>query len=186
MFGPASISDDSDESDRCLAEHPSPEVWTSMHRLASRRPLRAPRLVASVLQRSTLPPGDPRSKSPRASPETLRSTVLPVTPASAGEEAEAQQASAADSGSFWEDAYLRRNVGILVGSQTLLNVGVSQIVPVRGRGGHAVHAHSAHSHTTRSPRPPCTRTPRDARRVRCRSFRSSRSRWVWAPPESAC
>lgn len=32
--------------------------------------------------------------------------------------------------SLWEDAALRRNVGILVGSQVLLNVGVSQVVPV--------------------------------------------------------
>lgn len=39
-------------------------------------------------------------------------------------------AAAGTSSSFWEDPYLRRNVSVLVGSQTLLNIGVSQVVPV--------------------------------------------------------
>ena len=38
--------------------------------------------------------------------------------------------SASSSGSIWEDVALRRDVGILVGSQMMLNVGVAQVVPV--------------------------------------------------------
>ena len=38
--------------------------------------------------------------------------------------------SASSSGSIWEDVALRRDVGILVGSQMMLNIGVAQVVPV--------------------------------------------------------
>ena len=77
-------------------------------------------LVTSPTQPSS--PGAPQwSRSSSSSPDTSRDN---------DDSASQDSSSQLQSTSLWEDHALRRNVGILVGSQVMLNVGVSQVVPV--------------------------------------------------------
>ena len=64
------------------------------------------------------------TKAPRSVTGTAGSNSTPSSSSSSG------GSTATGGDSFWHNPTLRRNVSVLVGSQVMLNIGVSQVVPV--------------------------------------------------------